>query len=62
MGEHERWAKIGYDAYGEAADWKNYQGKPMPKWEELPENIRRYWRVAAAAIVENSYPIRHSSR
>ena len=22
----------GYDAYGKKADWKNYEGKPMPTW------------------------------
>lgn len=42
--------KVGYDAYGADADWKNYQGKPMPKWEELPADIRRKWTVAAKAI------------
>jgi len=63
MGEQERLAKIGYEAYGGAAEWKNYLGKPMPQWHELPENIRAYWRVATAAILENSLaPQRHSSR
>jgi surface antigen len=36
-----------YQAYGNAADWKNYQGNPMPQWSELPPNIQTYWRAAA---------------
>jgi len=54
MQQYEDLAHIGYDAYGAAADWKNYQGKPMPKWDELPPDIRMKWRAATAAIVENS--------
>lgn len=42
----------GYDAYGAKADWKNYEGKPMPKWDDLPQHIRDKWAAAARAIVE----------
>ncbi len=47
--------KIGYEAYGEAAGWKTFDGRPMPTWEQLQatetgrETCRR-WEVAAAAI------------
>jgi hypothetical protein len=43
-------AKIGYQAYGDKAEWKNYQGNPMPTWDALPENIKTYWVAAAQAI------------
>jgi len=46
-------AKAGYDAYGAAADWKNYAGKPMPQWDELPQHIRDKWKVASHAIITN---------
>lgn len=46
-------AKIGYQAYGDKADWKNYQGLPMPAWDDLPENIKIYWQAAVKAIVES---------
>jgi len=36
-----------YQAYGRKADWKNFQGKPMPSWDDLPENIRTYWEASA---------------
>ena len=47
--------QIGYEAYGEAAGWKTFDGRPMPTWEQLQatENGRetcRRWEVAAAAI------------
>lgn len=47
-------AKIGYQAYGDKADWKNYQGFPMPTWENLPENIKGYWIAVATAITSNA--------
>ena len=45
-------ARIGYQAYGEEAKWKNWQGLPMPNWEDLPENIKIYWTKAAKSIAE----------
>jgi len=44
-------AKAAYTAYGESTGWKNFQGAPMPAWEELPEAIRTAWRAATDAIV-----------
>lgn len=43
-------ARIGYNAYGDKAEWKNYAGDPMPQWEELPQHIRDKWRSAAKAM------------
>ena len=43
-------ARIGYEAYGDAASWQNYEGKPMPQWDELPIHIREKWGAAARAI------------
>jgi len=51
---HESLAHIGYVAYGEEANWKSYEGKPMPLWEELPEHIRRKWRAATYRIVQQA--------
>lgn len=49
--------QIGFDAYGETAGWKTFDGRPMPRWEDLasrPEGIetRRRWEVTAAAILK----------
>jgi hypothetical protein len=47
---HLHLGKVGYNAYGAAAEWKNFAGDPMPQWDELPEHIRWKWRTAAKAI------------
>lgn len=41
---------LAYEAYGNAVDWKNYTGKPMPKWADLPDKIRAAWQTAADAV------------
>lgn len=43
-------AKAGYEAYGKTTDNKNYQGLPMPKFDELPEAIVNGWIAAAKQI------------
>lgn len=43
-------AAIAYDAYGAVTDHKNYQGLPMPKFEDLPETIRQAWGAAVGAV------------
>jgi hypothetical protein len=43
-------AIIAYQAYGESVEWKNYQGLPMPRWEELGPAIQQAWLDAAAAV------------
>lgn len=40
-----------YEAYGDEAEWKNYLGKPMPVWADLPENTRSYWVASVRAIL-----------
>ena len=36
-------AKRAYKTYGKAVDFKNYQGNPMPEFDELPEKIKNAW-------------------
>jgi len=47
-------AKIGYQAYGQLTDFKNYQGLPMPTWDDLPERIQNAWMAAATAIAKDA--------
>lgn len=53
----EDYAKIAYEAYGKKVDFKNFEGKPMPKWEDLTPLIRDAWKEAITAVV-NAGPIR----
>lgn len=51
MNDDETLARLGYEAYAEETGGLNYQGLPMPTWEELsgkPQGAA--WRRAAAAI------------
>jgi uncharacterized protein YecT (DUF1311 family) len=45
-------ARIAYAAYGQTTSYKNYQGKPMPNWDDLGEPIQRAWIAAADAVCE----------
>lgn len=53
MSEHdiEHLARTAYDAYGETTDHKNYQGLPMPEFDDLGERIQEAWRAAVTAVV-----------
>jgi hypothetical protein len=42
-------ARAAYLAYGEVTGGRNYQGLPMPDYDELPDTIQRAWRAAACA-------------
>jgi hypothetical protein len=46
------YAKIAYAAYGAETDYKNYQGLPMPTWDELPDKIKLAWIAAATAVYQ----------
>lgn len=43
-------ARIGYERYALSSGNKNFQGMPMPTWDELPEAIRTHWCNATLAI------------
>lgn len=40
-------AASAYRAYAASTGNKNYQGNPMPPWEELPRRIQIAWEAAA---------------
>ena len=44
-------AQVSYEAYGDFAQWKNYRGDPMPRWDDLPPTIRDAWYAAIDAGV-----------
>ena len=46
----ENLAKIAWAAYADAAENVTYDGKPLPKWEDLGENRQMCWRAAAVAV------------
>jgi hypothetical protein len=40
-------ARAAYSAYGESTGHKNYQGNPMPDFDDLGDAIQNAWRAAA---------------
>jgi len=56
MFDLEDLARMAYRAYGETTDFKNYQGLPMPTWDDLGERIQTAWRAAAESVVSNTTP------
>lgn len=46
-------ARRTYEAYNSAGPretaWKTWDGRPVPKWPDLPEAIREKWRAAVLA-------------
>lgn len=59
----ERWdtiedaARDAYTAYGLHTQWKNYQGKVMPTWTDLPLPIQQAWAAAVRRILAKAYRI-----
>lgn len=48
-------AKMAYRAYGETTNFKNFQGNPMPAWEDLGEPIQKAWIAAASAVADHLF-------
>lgn len=50
--EVQYFAKGAYQAYGAVTDWKNFQGNPMPAYEDLPDQIKQAWEAASQYVVD----------
>lgn len=45
-------AKRGYEGYAKSTGGKTFDGRDMPKWDDLPDRIKEAWREAIAAAVD----------
>ena len=45
-------ARFAYIAYGKATGFENYQGLPMPAWEDLPPAIVDAWCAVANFFIQ----------
>ena len=43
-------AQIAYEAYAAHQHWKNYQGNPIPPWEQVRDDIKDAWHCAVNAV------------
>ena len=46
-------AEAAYAAYGAVTDFKNYQGNPMPKFEDLTPQIQQAWDAACEGVLRH---------
>ena len=42
-------AKRMFNAYNEVGEWKTFDGRPVPQWEDLGDAVRERWEAAALA-------------
>lgn len=52
-GVDDELARVAYQAYGDSVEWKNYQGLPMPKYDDLGEKIQKAWIAASKAAAHS---------
>jgi hypothetical protein len=52
--------QVGYEAYADAQQWKNYQGLPIPAWEQVRSDIKAAWEVGAEAVID-AWENRHTA-
>lgn len=43
--------QVGYEAYAKQTGGKTFDGRKMPQWDDLPENIKLAWEAAGEAML-----------
>lgn len=56
MGDVDELTAEAYAAYGRATGGLNHLGKPMPRWDDLPAEIRNAWRAAVQRVLALASP------
>jgi hypothetical protein len=54
-------ARIGYEAYAANTGGKTFDGRDMPKWEDLPQRTIDAW-AAVTAVNKGSEPVKRPLR
>ena len=49
-------AKAAYAAYAQSTGGKTFDGRPMPAWADLPDQIKSAWQAGAAAAANAEAP------
>ena len=44
--------RIGFEAYSVSVGGKTYDGKDIPKWEDVGQRVQDAWRAAGIAILQ----------
>jgi hypothetical protein len=48
------WGQIAFEAYSKAMGGKTYDGKAIPWWSDLSEEVQAGWEAAAKAVARNT--------
>lgn len=52
----ERLGILAFNIYASAMEGSTYDGRPIPAWEELGDNVREAWRAAGTAVARETAP------
>lgn len=47
---NKSFGQIAFDAYTDAKQGTTFDGRPIPKWEDLGEPVRNAWEASAQAV------------
>lgn len=50
--EVNKFGKFAFEVYAECRQNKTFDGKLIPKWDNLPLDIREAWCVSAVMVIE----------
>lgn len=50
MQMEKSWGQTNFDAYNEAAGGLTHDGKPIPTWDKLTDQVRANWEAGAKAV------------
>lgn len=48
----EEVAEVAFNAYGDKANWKTFDGREMPKWGAVGDDVQQRWVAAIEAVVK----------
>lgn len=57
MQPNQQFARELYNTYVQHAGGVNYEGKPCPKWDDLPDAIRGHWQAVAETVRPISFEV-----
>lgn len=54
--------QVNFTAYAEKQDWKTHDGKKIPTWDKLSDEIRAAWESGGAASVKHAETMSNKAR
>lgn len=48
--ENDKLGAVAYEAYADSRRWLTFDGKEMPRWKDVRDDIKEAWIEAALAV------------